>query len=134
MNDSLQNQAIQRIEMVSHHLLVDLMWIAIVCLVPLFLFIFFNKAINRAIEGYFWHKGREFNLDEEIVVNDKLARLVRYSSFKTTFYVYVIDPEYNIPIFSDRLTVSNDKLTDLIITKKIPNHDRPNKLKPIHKQ
>jgi hypothetical protein len=92
---------------------------------------FYAKKINRRIEGYFFHKDRQFDLDDEVIVDGVMARMVRFNHDDTTFYLYTYDPELDIVIFADRLTVSNDKLRDLKITEQIPNHSRPKKVKPI---
>lgn len=92
---------------------------------------FYAKKIDRWIEGYFFHKDRMFELDDDVIVDGQLARMVRFNHADTTFYIYTLDPELQIPIFSDRLTVSNDKLRDLKITEQIPNHSRPTKIRPI---
>jgi len=84
----------------------------------------FERIITRAIEGYFFHAGRDFDLDDEIMIDGQLGRMVRYGLLKTVFYVYTIDVATGIVMYADKLPVSNEHLRTLKITKAIKNHDR----------
>lgn len=129
--DTLTTNAELRLEHTVHHLLGDLVWVAVALIVPLFFFYFFRTTIQCWIDGWRFHRARKFDLDDEIIVNDKLCRLVRYNRYDTTFYEYVVDKETDIIVSADRWTVPNDKLKDLKITRQIRNHQRPTNIKPV---
>lgn len=127
MQPIIHSEHLEEFRIVAQQLLGQAVWL----LIPIVFWLFFKKTIDRAIEGFFWHRGRDFDLDDAIIVDGKFSRMVRYGLTKTVFYTYVVDDATGLIVSADKLPISNEKLADLIITKQIPNHSRPGHIKPI---
>ena len=113
------------------HATVWFLWVVVAAAAITFIKIYYGKRINLWLDGKFWHSHRNFDFDDEVIVDDILSRMVRTTTTDTVFYQYIVDDEDRV-VGADRLVVSNDKLKDLKITKQIPNHHRSRKLRPVH--
>jgi hypothetical protein len=108
-------------ELVSQ-LLSEGWWLAL----PIIVALFFREAISRAIIGFFWKRGRTYNLDDPIFYNGREGRLVRQNSLVTTFYLYDKKECKSCGGGIKRgevWTVSNIELGKLDITKPLQNHE-----------
>ena len=84
--------------------------------------VLFKDVISNMVSSVFVFYGNDINDDDVLVVDGRLARVVRVAPFKTTFYLYMIDDKGNF-INGTRMQVENSKLKDLKIEKPLPMFD-----------
>ena len=100
---------IQNLESVAKNLIADYGWMILV----LFGATFFKDMVHNWISGLSVFVGDDINNDDIIYISGRQARVVRVGMKKTIFYM------------TDRGTkmiVPNNKLTELVIEKRLPKN------------
>ena len=82
----------------------------------------FKDTISNVLASMLVFYGNDVNDDDVLVVDGRLARVVRVGIFKTTFYLYMVDEQGKF-INGTRMQVENSKLKDLKIEKPLPLFD-----------
>ena len=95
------------------------MWLFITGFVALL----FKEGINNILSSLMVFAGNDINSDDVLIIDGRLARVVRVSPMKTTFYVYLIDKDGSF-INGTRMQIENSKLKDLKIEKPLPLFDK----------
>ena len=112
------------------HLIQDNVWSLLTFIGGLFLLYLVRSFADQLVHGMVWRRGRRYNENDVVLVDDEYARIVRIGWFFTEFYIYKLN-DVQEPITGWSLMVANDKLRDMKIKKPLSRHESFAKLESI---
>jgi len=86
-----------------------------------FVALLFKSTIESAVQGFIVHFGRDYDVDDIVIVNGRPGRITRVNLWKTVFFLYTV--KSGRVIGGTKTAINNDKLKDMIIEKPLPIFD-----------
>lgn len=90
-------------------------WLIIIAII----FLVFRQAIENLVASIIFFLGRNYNVDDVILIEDKLHRVIRVGLFSTIFFCYTV--RNHTIVRETKITIPNTKLKDLKIEKPLPD-------------
>jgi len=86
-----------------------------------FAVLLFKSTLERAVEGFMVHFGRDYDVDDVVLLNGRPGRITRVGLWKTVFFLYIIRDGKILG--GTKAAITNDKLKDMLIEKPLQIFD-----------